>query len=79
MKVTNYEGMRARNRYATTIQTGRRLREGDIYARSPEFLHFDPGYMLGTEVHHQTVGIVGLGGIGYQGRDSMDNNCFDFS
>ena len=50
---------------------GRRLREGDIYARSPEFTRFDPSYMLGTEVHHQTVGIVGLGGIGYQGPDSI--------
>ncbi len=48
------------------LAAGRRLREGDIYARSPEFTYFDPAYMLGTEVHHQTVGIIGLGGIGYQ-------------
>ena len=48
------------------LAAGRRLREGDIYARSPEFTYFDPPYMLGTEVHHQTVGIIGLGGIGYQ-------------
>ena len=54
-----------------TTPLGRRLREGDIYARSPEFTHFDPAYMLGTEVHHQTVGIVGLGGIGYQGPVSI--------
>ena len=46
------------------LAAGRRLREGDIYARSPEFTYFDPAYMLGTEVHHQTVGIIGLGGIG---------------
>ncbi|MBA61605.1 MAG: D-glycerate dehydrogenase [Planctomycetaceae bacterium] len=48
------------------LAAGRRLREGDIYARSPEFTYFDPAYMLGTEIHHQTVGIIGLGGIGYQ-------------
>ena len=48
------------------LAAGRRLREGDIYARSSEFTYFDPGYMLGTEIHHQTVGIIGLGGIGYQ-------------
>ena len=48
------------------LAAGRRLREGDIYARSSEFTYFDPAYMLGTEIHHQTVGIIGLGGIGYQ-------------
>jgi glyoxylate reductase len=48
------------------LAAGRRLREGDRYARSSEFTYFDPAYMLGTEIHHQTVGIIGLGGIGYQ-------------
>ena len=48
------------------LAAGRRLREGDKYARSSEFTYFDPAYMLGTEIHHQTVGIIGLGGIGYQ-------------
>ena len=48
------------------LAAGRRLREGDKYARSAEFTYFDPAYMLGTEIHHQTVGIIGLGGIGYQ-------------
>ena len=48
------------------LAAGRRLGEGDIYARSSEFTYFDPAYMLGTEIHHQTVGIIGLGGIGYQ-------------
>ena len=48
------------------LAAGRRLREGDIYARSPEFTYFAPAHMLGTEIHHQTVGIIGLGGIGYQ-------------
>lgn len=59
-------GATADQAMALLLAAGRRLREGDIYARSLEFTHFDPAYMLGTEVHHQTVGIVGLGGIGYQ-------------
>jgi glyoxylate reductase len=48
------------------LAAARRVREGDQYARGREFKVFDPAYMLGTEVHHQTVGIIGLGRIGYQ-------------
>jgi glyoxylate reductase len=48
------------------LAAARRVREGDQYARCSEFKVFDPAYMLGTEVHHQTVGIIGLGRIGYQ-------------
>ncbi|MEO2047946.1 MAG: NAD(P)-dependent oxidoreductase [Pirellulales bacterium] len=43
------------------LAAARRVREGDQYARCSEFKVFDPAYMLGTEVHHQTVGIIGLG------------------
>ncbi len=48
------------------LASARRLVEGDRYARSPEFLRHDPGYMLGNEVHGMTLGIVGLGNIGRQ-------------
>lgn len=48
------------------LATGRRLIEGDRYARSPEFTTYDPGYMLGREIHGQTLGIVGMGRIGEQ-------------
>lgn len=51
---------------ALLLAAGRRLGEGERYARSPEFLHYDPGYMLGREVHSTTLGIVGLGAIGRQ-------------
>src|SRR6267378_3316294 len=44
----------------------RRVVEGDRYARGPEFLRYDPGYMLGREIHGATLGIVGLGRIGRQ-------------
>jgi glyoxylate reductase len=52
--------------FALLLASARRLVEGDRYARSPEFTVYDPGYMLGREVHSQTLGIVGLGRIGRQ-------------
>ncbi|MGI8979311.1 MAG: 2-hydroxyacid dehydrogenase [Pirellulaceae bacterium] len=48
------------------LAAARRLAEGDRYARSPEFTRYDPGYMLGREVHSSTLGIIGLGRIGQQ-------------
>ncbi len=34
--------------------------------RGPAFLHYDPSYMLGREVHGSTLGIIGMGRIGEQ-------------
>jgi len=51
---------------ALLLAAARRLVEGDRYARSPAFTRYDPGYMLGREVHGSTLGIVGLGRIGRQ-------------
>ena len=48
------------------LAAGRRLVEGDRYARSSAFIRYDPGYMLGREIHDATVGIVGMGRIGRQ-------------
>ncbi len=48
------------------LAAGRRLVEGDRYARGPQFTRYDPGYMLGQEVHGTTLGIVGMGRIGEQ-------------
>jgi len=48
------------------LAAGRRLCEGERYARGPEFLRYDPGYILGREVHGATLGIIGLGRIGRQ-------------
>ncbi|CAN5881744.1 D-glycerate dehydrogenase [soil metagenome] len=52
--------------FALLLASARRIVEGDRYARSPEFLRYDPGFMLGREVHGTTLGIVGLGNIGAQ-------------
>ncbi|MBI1356186.1 MAG: D-glycerate dehydrogenase [Acidobacteria bacterium] len=51
---------------ALMLAAGRRMAEGERYARSPEFLVHDPGYMLGREVHSATLGIIGMGAIGRQ-------------
>src|SRR5262245_1737906 len=51
---------------ALLLAAGRRVAEGDRYARGPHFLRYDPSYMLGRAVHGATLGIVGLGRIGEQ-------------
>jgi glyoxylate reductase len=60
------DGATADLAFALLLAAGRRLAEGDRYARGPNFLHYDPSYLLGREVHGSTLGIVGLGRIGEQ-------------
>lgn len=60
------DGATADLAFALLLAAGRRVVEGDRYARGPNFLHYDPSYMLGREVHDSTLGIVGLGRIGEQ-------------
>jgi glyoxylate reductase len=60
------DGATADMAFTLLLAAGRRLAEGDRYARSPAFLRYDPSYMLGREVHHSTLGILGLGRIGEQ-------------
>jgi glyoxylate reductase len=52
--------------FALLLSSARRIVEGDRHAHSAEFLHYDPGYMLGREVHGKILGIVGMGQIGRQ-------------
>jgi glyoxylate reductase len=60
------DGATADMGFALLLAAARRLVEGDRYARSPQFTVYDPGYMLGREVHHAVLGIIGLGRIGLQ-------------
>lgn len=60
------DGATADTGFALLLAAARRVVEGDRYARSPEFLRYDPGYMLGREAHSSTLGIIGLGNIGAQ-------------
>jgi len=52
--------------FALLLAAGRRLVEGDRYARGPKFLRYDPSYLLGREIHGSTLGIIGMGRIGEQ-------------
>jgi glyoxylate reductase len=60
------DGATADLAFALLLAVGRRLVEGDRYARGPDFLHYDPSFLLGREIHGSTLGIVGLGRIGEQ-------------
>jgi glyoxylate reductase len=52
--------------FALLLASARCVVPGNRYARSAEFVRYDPGYMLGREVHGKTLGIIGLGQIGKQ-------------
>jgi len=60
------DGATADLAFALLLAVGRRIVEGDKYARGPEFVRYDPSYILGREVHSSTLGIIGLGRIGEQ-------------
>jgi len=60
------DGATADMGFTLLLAAARRLVEGDRYARSAEFTRYDPSYILGREVHGQTLGIIGLGRIGRQ-------------
>ena len=60
------DGATADMAFALLMAAGRKVVAGDRYARSREFTVYDPGYILGREIHSQTLGIIGLGRIGYQ-------------
>ncbi|MCA9245767.1 MAG: D-glycerate dehydrogenase [Planctomycetales bacterium] len=51
---------------ALLLAAARRLAEGDRFARTSGATEFDPSALHGRDVHGATLGIVGLGNIGYQ-------------
>lgn len=52
--------------FALMLAAARRLVEGDRYARHPEVTEFAPAERHGRDFYGSTLGIVGLGNIGYQ-------------
>jgi glyoxylate reductase len=50
--------------FALLLASARRIVEGDRYARSAEFVRYEPAFLLGREVHGKTLGVVGFGQIG---------------
>lgn len=60
------DGATADMGFCLLLAAARRLVEGDRYARGDSFTRYDPGFMLGREIHHAKLGIVGMGRIGLQ-------------
>ena len=52
--------------FTLLMAAARNVVRGDHFARGPEFIEYDPSFLLGQEVAGSTLGIVGLGRIGYQ-------------
>eukprot|EP01114_Cavostelium_apophysatum_P006929 TRINITY_DN1852_c0_g1_i1.p1 TRINITY_DN1852_c0_g1~~TRINITY_DN1852_c0_g1_i1.p1 ORF type:complete len:325 (+),score=90.98 TRINITY_DN1852_c0_g1_i1:90-1064(+) len=51
--------------FALLMAVGRRIVESDRYMRTGQYKGWEPLLLLGTDIHHKTIGIVGFGRIGY--------------
>ena len=49
---------------ALILTVSRRIVEGDAYARAGKYQGWAPELLLGRDVHHQTLGLMGFGRIG---------------
>ncbi len=52
--------------FALILATARRMHESEQFLRAGEWKMWDPMLLLGQDVHHATIGIVGMGRIGYE-------------
>lgn len=50
--------------FALLMATARRVAEADKYLREGKFKLWLPELLMGTDIHHKTLGIVGMGRIG---------------
>jgi glyoxylate reductase len=50
--------------FALMLAVARNLRAADTHIQSGAWTFHDPNIFWGTDVHHATLGIVGMGGIG---------------
>ena len=50
--------------WALLMAVARRLIEADHITRTSQWKEWAPDFLLGTDVHHKTLGIIGLGRIG---------------
>jgi glyoxylate reductase len=52
--------------FALLLATARRLVEADRFTRQGEWQTWSPMLLTGPDVHHATIGIIGMGRIGYE-------------
>lgn len=52
--------------FALLLATARRLVEADRFTRAGQWQTWSPMLLTGPDVHHATLGIVGMGRIGYE-------------
>ena len=52
--------------FALLLATARRLSESERFLRAGEWRTWSPMLLTGQDVHHATLGIVGMGRIGYE-------------
>jgi glyoxylate reductase len=50
--------------FGLLMATARRISEGERFLRAGKFTGWDPLLLCGTDVHHATLGIIGMGRIG---------------
>jgi lactate dehydrogenase-like 2-hydroxyacid dehydrogenase len=50
--------------WAILMAAARRLAEGEAFARSGEWVTWEPDFLLGRDVHGATLGVMGYGAIG---------------
>jgi len=50
--------------WALIMSCARRIVESDSFLRSGEFKGWEPMLLMGADVHHKTLGIIGMGRIG---------------
>ncbi|MEN1969783.1 D-glycerate dehydrogenase [Lentibacillus sp. N15] len=50
--------------FALLMATARRMLEANTYIKTDLWQHWSPFLLAGTDVHHKTLGIVGMGRIG---------------
>ncbi len=55
----------AEHTFALMIALARRIAEADRFARAEKYKGWAPLLLLGTDIHDKTLGIVGLGAIGF--------------
>src|ERR1041385_5208778 len=52
--------------FALLMATARRIVEADAYTRSGDWKTWSPMLLTGQDIHHATIGIIGMGRIGYE-------------